>query len=333
MSDDGSNKMIMTIGTAVILAFLVLAVTFGMSDWKAQAPLTAQLPPDRRLAIRANPSISRPPPNSRPFEHSAECAAAATRYADGALDRAASARHGAARLADAEVELRVHRSWKWRNVIRSSSSAAGRSAWRSRSISGCAASPACWWSAAPSCSDIPKGQNLTQRTLEHFYFWGIVDELRAARVMPPGYPIGEVTAYGNLMSEYWHAPPAASCVRAYYFQDNERLPQYQTEKVLRAQDGERCRTSRARFGWTATTVEQDDDGVRVTIVDEGRRARDVLEADYVVGCDGGHSLVREQVGIARGGTDFDQLMVLAVFRSRELHEGLEALPRDARPIA
>ena len=22
---------------------------------------------------------------------------------------------------------------------------------------------------------IPKGQNLTQRTLEHFYFWGIVD--------------------------------------------------------------------------------------------------------------------------------------------------------------
>ena len=28
---------------------------------------------------------------------------------------------------------------------------------------------------------IPKGQNLTQRTLEHFYFWGVVDELRAAR--------------------------------------------------------------------------------------------------------------------------------------------------------
>jgi 2-polyprenyl-6-methoxyphenol hydroxylase-like FAD-dependent oxidoreductase len=54
---------------------------------------------------------------------------------------------------------------------------------------------------------IPKGQNLTQRTLEHFYFWGVVDEIRAARVMPPGYPIGELTAYGSLMSEYWHAPP------------------------------------------------------------------------------------------------------------------------------
>jgi 2-polyprenyl-6-methoxyphenol hydroxylase-like FAD-dependent oxidoreductase len=48
---------------------------------------------------------------------------------------------------------------------------------------------------------IPKGQNLTQRTLEHFYFWGIVDELRAARLLPPGYPIGGVTAYESLMSD------------------------------------------------------------------------------------------------------------------------------------
>ena len=51
---------------------------------------------------------------------------------------------------------------------------------------------------------IPKGQNLTNRTLEHFYFWTCVDELRAARVMPPGYPIGGVTVYGNLMSPYIH---------------------------------------------------------------------------------------------------------------------------------
>ena len=31
---------------------------------------------------------------------------------------------------------------------------------------------------------IPKGQNLTQRTLEHFYFWGAEPELRAARTIP-----------------------------------------------------------------------------------------------------------------------------------------------------
>src|SRR5665213_3598570 len=54
---------------------------------------------------------------------------------------------------------------------------------------------------------IPKGQNLTPRTAEHFRRWGIIDALRAARIMPPGYPIGGITAYGNLMSDYWFAPP------------------------------------------------------------------------------------------------------------------------------
>ena len=53
---------------------------------------------------------------------------------------------------------------------------------------------------------IPKGQNLTHRTLEHFYFMGIVDELRAARFLPPGFAIGEITSYGNLNGQYWFAP-------------------------------------------------------------------------------------------------------------------------------
>ena len=78
---------------------------------------------------------------------------------------------------------------------------------------------------------IPKGQNLTQRTLEHFYFWGIVDELRAARVMPRGFAIGEITAYGDLLTDYWQAAPGREIVRPYYFQDNDRMPQYQMEAV------------------------------------------------------------------------------------------------------
>ena len=172
---------------------------------------------------------------------------------------------------------------------------------------------------------IPKGQNLTQRTLEHFYFWGVVDEIRAARLMPPGYPIGEVTAYGNLMSEFWYAGPGREVVRPYYFQDNERLPQYCVEEVLRRKMAA-LESVEARFGWTADSVDQDEVGVRVSVVEEAGSGRDVLEADYLVGCDGGHSLVRSRLGIERGGTDFEQLMVLAVFRSRELHEGLKRFP-------
>jgi len=50
---------------------------------------------------------------------------------------------------------------------------------------------------------IPKGQNLTQRSVEHFYFWGVAEELRAARLLPPEFPMSGIVAYRNLSSEYW----------------------------------------------------------------------------------------------------------------------------------
>jgi len=145
---------------------------------------------------------------------------------------------------------------------------------------------------------IPKGQNLTQRSMEHFYFWGIADELRAARLLPKGYPIGGITAYGDLMSDHWYSPVGRESVRSYYLQDNERLPQYRTEEVLRARLTGISNVT-TNFGWSAETIEQDDNGVRVTIAEEGGSGSQVLNAEYVVGCDGARSTVRESLGIAR----------------------------------
>jgi len=176
---------------------------------------------------------------------------------------------------------------------------------------------------------IPKGQNLTQRSVEHFYFWGVADQLRAARLLPPDYPMSGIVAYRDLNNAYWYAPPLREIVNAYYFQQNERLPQYQGEYVLRARLAELDNVE-ARFGWTAETIEQDGKSVRVSIaregVQDGGGAREVLQADYAIGCDGSHSMVRQQIGIERGGADFNELMVLALFRSRELHEKLKRFP-------
>ena len=93
--------------------------------------------------------------------------------------------------------------------------------------------------------------------MEHFQFWGVVDEIRAARTAPEGFPIGEVTFFRSLSSDYWHAPPGREMVRAFYSQANERLPQYQTEKVLRAKM-DKLPSVTSYFGWTAKSVEQDD---------------------------------------------------------------------------
>jgi 2-polyprenyl-6-methoxyphenol hydroxylase-like FAD-dependent oxidoreductase len=172
--------------------------------------------------------------------------------------------------------------------------------------------------------NIPKGQNLTGRTIEHFWFWGIADELREHRLLPPGFSTAGVTTYKTLSSEYWYAIEGREAVKSFYFQPNDRLPQYQMEKVLRARAAG-LEAVELRFGWTAGSVRQNADGVEVEVTGPDG-AKSVVRGQYLVGCDGSHSHVREQAGITRSGKDHDQLMALVVFRSKQFHEGLKRFP-------
>lgn len=172
---------------------------------------------------------------------------------------------------------------------------------------------------------IPKGQNLTQRTMEHFHFWGAEKELRAARTVPPEYGIGGLTAYGTLLSGYAYDWLQRELVRPFYFTDNERLPQYATEAVLRRRASQ-IAAIKPVYGWSAERIAQDEHGVCVEIAERNGEGRRTLRAHYVVGCDGSRSIVRDQAGITQTRTDHDRLMVLLVFRSTGLHRLLECFP-------
>lgn len=172
---------------------------------------------------------------------------------------------------------------------------------------------------------IPKGQNLTQRTMEHFHFWGVEKEVRAARTIPREYGIGGLTAYGTLLGEYSHDWLQRDLVRPFYFTDNERLPQYAMEAVLRRRVAGLANVQ-TLFGWTAEDIDQDDQGGRVTVRKIDGDERLTLRAEYVVGCDGSRSTVRTQGGISQTLSDHDRLMVLLVFRSEGLHRLLEKYP-------
>lgn len=173
-------------------------------------------------------------------------------------------------------------------------------------------------------SSIPKGQGLNQRTLEHFYFWGIADELRAARTATLGAnKVSMLTIYKDLLNDFWHEPPGAEIVQDYYFEASERLPQYRTEMVLRRRI-EDLPAVTSYLGWDVTGFEESADGVRVVMERDG--ITKAAQGAFLVGCDGGHSLVRDRSAIARSGTDFDQVMALIVFRSRDLNERLGRIP-------
>jgi 2-polyprenyl-6-methoxyphenol hydroxylase-like FAD-dependent oxidoreductase len=168
---------------------------------------------------------------------------------------------------------------------------------------------------------LPKGQGLQHRTLEHFYFWNCVDEIRTIRLLPPGYPIGGINAYPNLVSDYWYpSGEARNKLGPFYFQKNDRLPQYLTEEVLRGRVAQ-LPSVKIFYEETAKQIEQDDNGARVVMSGSIWPYEDQeLEADYLVGCDGTGSMVLNQLGIERHGHDFDTRMALAVIYSPEFHE-------------
>ena len=165
---------------------------------------------------------------------------------------------------------------------------------------------------------IPKGQNLTQRTMEHFWFWGVEEDVRKAAPIPVEFGIGGLTAYGTLLSDYHYDWYQRALVRPYYFQANERLPQYDTEAALRRRVA-KLPQAKVFYGFTAEDVREDASGVTVDIAAREGGARLSVRGAFVVGCDGARSLVREQAGITQTRDDHEILMSLLVFSSNELN--------------
>ena len=118
--------------------------------------------------------------------------------------------------------------------------------------------------------------------MEHFHFWGAEKELRAARTIPPEYGIGGVTVYGSLLGEYSYDWLPREFVRPFYFKDNERLPQYATEAVLRERASQ-LPTVEVLYGLDAESVAQDDDSVSVSARERNGGAQRRLTGRYLVG--------------------------------------------------
>lgn len=172
---------------------------------------------------------------------------------------------------------------------------------------------------------VPKGQNLTQRTLEHFRAWQAEDELRAARKVPAKYGIGGVIVYDRLMGDYYYDWLQRSLVGKYYATRNERLPQYATEAVLRARAAQLDNLD-ILYGYEADGIRQTDSKAVVSGFSRSDQSKIEVEADYVIGADGSRSVTRESAGITRSVFDHNHLMILLVFNSQKLNKLLERYP-------
>ncbi len=175
-----------------------------------------------------------------------------------------------------------------------------------------------------SLSIIPKGQNLTQRTGEHFQAWGVYDRMKEAVRIPDSFGSGGVTVYGTLLGDHYYNWLDRRDVRSFYAADSLRLPQYDTETVLRRRVSD-LEDVDLHLSHEVKDLTIGDTGAELQVTD-GDGGPHVVRAQYVVGCDGARSIVREKAGLPLSFKSHFRRMVLAVFRSDELHELLKRFP-------
>jgi 2-polyprenyl-6-methoxyphenol hydroxylase-like FAD-dependent oxidoreductase len=155
---------------------------------------------------------------------------------------------------------------------------------------------------------LPEGANTSRaavvhaRTLEVLEELGVTDRLRAAGHVVPRFTLRDrdhvlaTIRFDRLPTRYPYTL---------------MVPQNVTEAILlgrlRELGGDVHRP------YTATDLEQDADGVAVTVVAEGQPPR-TIRARYAVGADGMHSALRERAGIGFSGNAYEQSFMLADVR-------------------
>jgi 2-polyprenyl-6-methoxyphenol hydroxylase-like FAD-dependent oxidoreductase len=161
-----------------------------------------------------------------------------------------------------------------------------------------------------------RGKGVQPRTLEVFDDLGIVDQVsangRMAMPIRSIAPDGQVTLGGaepETLRDRPDVPYTTSLI----------TPEWRIEEALRLRLAELG--GAVEFGTALTSFEQSDEAVSAVLGKGGKV--ETVTAHWLVGCDGGHSIVRKQAGIAFEGETREEVRMIVADAE------VDGLDRDA----
>jgi 2-polyprenyl-6-methoxyphenol hydroxylase-like FAD-dependent oxidoreductase len=173
---------------------------------------------------------------------------------------------------------------------------------------------------------LPKMERCNARTMEIYRQMGIAEKVRDAGLSRQA-SMDVFLATSMADPPIVHLPyPSVAEAKAEIAARNDGQPlepyqlisQYTLEPLLRS-IAETLPTIAVRFGWELTTFTQD----AVSVLAKVRTlhgAEETLHAAYLIGCDGGSSTVRKQLGIQLEGEGNIRRLRQALFRCEDLYE-------------
>ena len=189
----------------------------------------------------------------------------------------------------------------------------------------------------PTTSDSPKAVSLSSRSMEHFRRLGLEEKIREAS-FPRELPVSMVFTTGLLKGKEVFTYKYASWGEVVdgvegatlpFFQPGASVsvpilcPQYSSEAVIRKHLEDTSACVKMFWGWRVTSIEEDETGVTAKAVSEDGKEEKVFRARYLVGCDGGSSFVRKQLGVHMFGEFVVAKACTLTFRSRQLMEHMK----------
>ncbi len=162
----------------------------------------------------------------------------------------------------------------------------------------------------------PRAKTTSVRTMEHFRRWGLAERLREVAPLKVDWSQDVVfctTLLGHEVMRFTRCFGLSPQRTEEFAESGQQIAQPLVEEVLReaVSDLESCQLC---LGWSLHTLEQYNDGVRATIINEQGEQRRV-RASYVIGCDGARSVVRAAMEAHYIGTSDQRPNFGMVFRT------------------